>query len=214
MKLPLIAGLIVGTLVFAAEHPAARAQEPEKKTQADEPAQQIDDVLEPIAPTTVDPVERVISGMRDAQKRIEERNTGAETRTIQEDVVKNLEKLIELAQQQQQAGSSAQQQQPDENSDADREQQPQETAAPPPAGDRDRPGENSRPQERPGSPRNKDARFEFRTLTREVWGHLPEKVRQRLSNRDTDKSVPKYSDLVYRYFEALAEESRREGEAK
>jgi hypothetical protein len=46
---------------------------------------------------TKNPLEEAIQGMRSAQERIQGKDTGKETREIQEDVVANLQKLIDLA---------------------------------------------------------------------------------------------------------------------
>ena len=36
-----------------------------------------------------------------------------------------------------------------------------------------------------------------------AWGHLPDRMRQRLRNGGSDKSLPRYETLVNRYFESL-----------
>ena len=45
-------------------------------------------------------------------------------------------------------------------------------------------------------------------MVRDVWGHLPPALRRELLNVYQDKYLPKYDDLVRRYFESLAEEGR------
>lgn len=41
------------------------------------------------------------------------------------------------------------------------------------------------------------------TVIEHAWGHLPERMRQRLRNGGSDKSLPRYETLVNRYFESL-----------
>lgn len=45
-------------------------------------------------------------------------------------------------------------------------------------------------------------------LAKDVWGHLPPQLRQELLNVYSEKYLPKYEDMVRRYYEALADESR------
>lgn len=39
----------------------------------------------------------------------------------------------------------------------------------------------------------------------DVWGHLPERVRDRLMNLKGDRYLPKYDDLIRRYYESLTQ---------
>ena len=46
---------------------------------------------------------------------------------------------------------------------------------------------------------------ERKRLIEEVWGHLPESVKQRLQNMPGESYLPKYKPLIKRYFESLAQ---------
>lgn len=154
------------------------------------------------------PLEEAIRGMREAQKRIGGKDTGLKTRELQQDIVKNLEQLIEAIRQQAQSRSSSGNS-PKPQSDDTREQssEPSETS----------PGDNG-PTNKDKSPESTDklrdaenrkiAPLTSKRMDKEVWGHLPEKLRQKLRNVYQDKYLPKYDDLVRRYFESLAEEGR------
>jgi len=46
-------------------------------------------------------------------------------------------------------------------------------------------------------------------LAKDIWGHLPPQLREELLNVYSEKYLPKYEDLVRKYYEALADESQR-----
>ena len=51
---------------------------------------------------------------------------------------------------------------------------------------------------------------ELLQVVKDVWGHLPEKDRERLRQHSADQVVPGHDLAVEQYFRRLAEESRRE----
>jgi hypothetical protein len=172
-----------------------------------------------------DPLGGIVKQMRSAQQRINDRNVGAETRELQAGVVKDLEQLIKLLQQQkQQQKSSSQNSQQQQRSQKPEQQpnqrqgkphQPQNSAAPMPgaeaAGERKADNEKSRDSTEKIGP-NKPTPSEVarrQQLEKDVWGHLPPALRQELLNSYTEKFLPKYDELVRRYYEALAERNKR-----
>lgn len=46
-------------------------------------------------------------------------------------------------------------------------------------------------------------------MAKDVWGHLPAALRQELLNVYSEKYLPKYDEMVRKYYEALAEQNRR-----
>ncbi len=46
-------------------------------------------------------------------------------------------------------------------------------------------------------------------LIKDVWGHLPPALREKMLNIYSEKYLPRYEELVRRYFEALAEQGRQ-----
>jgi hypothetical protein len=46
-------------------------------------------------------------------------------------------------------------------------------------------------------------------LIKDVWGHLPPHVRDAMQNAFGEKYLPRYEDLVKKYYEALAEKNRK-----
>ncbi|MEX1233074.1 MAG: hypothetical protein WEB58_22685 [Planctomycetaceae bacterium] len=47
-------------------------------------------------------------------------------------------------------------------------------------------------------------------LAKDVWGHLPASVREQMLNLFSEKYLPRYEDLIRRYYEALAEEEMQD----
>ena len=41
-------------------------------------------------------------------------------------------------------------------------------------------------------------------VVKEVWGHLPDKLRQQVSQYYKEQFMPKYSDLLKQYYSSLA----------
>jgi hypothetical protein len=168
------------------------------------------------------PLEKAVAGMRSARERLEQGRTDDETRSVQEDVVRDLQKLIDLAEQAQQQRQQSQSQA--NRSSQDRQQDRQQggaNASNPQVGGatagEPRPVPGSQQQERAAQSRDiareatgagveedRDSLFEG------VWGHLPPAMRHKLLSLDGGKYLEKYSDLRRLYFKALAGENQRD----
>jgi hypothetical protein len=153
-------------------------------------------------------VKPIVDGMRDAQTRLGKRDPGEETRKVQERVVNDLQKLIDLANQG--SGSrnpSSQPRSPENQSRSGQKPRGQEDqsnfasrSTTPQAG-----GKPGTRQLRPpvlGStaPANQSSQ-------RQVWGHLPPALRDRVKADFGEVVLPAYDDLVRRYYDALLEGS-------
>lgn len=160
------------------------------------------------------PLERVVAGMRSASERIGQQDTGEQTRAIQEQVIRDLDKLIEQAKQQQKNPPKSPPQSPPSPQDQQQQRQPMSDASEQQeqAGnansqkDRQQP-EDSTERADQGSDREQ-ARQRQQRFSIDVWGHLPPKLREQLLNTYGDKVLPQYEDLVRRYYEALSEQGR------
>ncbi|TXT16539.1 MAG: Uncharacterized protein FD138_4738 [Planctomycetota bacterium] len=64
---------------------------------------------------------------------------------------------------------------------------------------------NSSDRERTGTDTEGHLRRQ-RQLREAVWGHLPPALREKMLNLPHDKTLPKYSEHIRRYYEALAEQ--------
>ncbi len=172
------------------------------------------------------PVEPIVKQMKAAQTRLKEGNTGSETRGIQAQVVRDLDKLIDAASKQSGSpsrGSGKSQSQ----SSGEKSPQDSENGSPPPAQGGKTGGAEGASAKAAGSapgpsggrrtPRPVQAKVTIpgdRSLLREVWGHLPPAVREHVRVDFSETVLPAYDELVRRYFEALLEEpSQRPGSA-
>jgi hypothetical protein len=139
--------------------------------------------------------------MGEAAERIEgSQDVGIDTQRIQEDVIRRLEMIIASAprqQQQQQSRSSSSQQQ-------DQQQQPQQPRdQDQQAGQGDNRAELTPPGLREGELGPAPA------LGSALWGALPERVREAISQGTTDRFSSLYQGLTEAYYRRLAEEANR-----
>ncbi len=170
--------------------------------------------------SAANPVTPIVKQMKAAETRLKGGDTGPDTRGIQAQVVRDLDKLIDAASRQQSQPSHGMQKSPGggKSPREDEDGSPQQQGSP-------RQGQGSQqdkgdgptataggsPPNRRGGLRNpraaaKSSRTGDRTLVREVWGHLPPAVRERVRVDFSETVLPAYDDLVRRYFEALLEE--------
>ena len=103
--------------------------------------------------------------------------------------------------QQKQSGSRRQRQQNRNRQLAQQQPQPQ------PGGERN---ENPQDSQDKLDPAQQKAAEEARrrAVANDVWGHLPPNVREALQKSFNERYLPKYEDLVRRYYESLAEKRR------
>lgn len=87
------------------------------------------------------------------------------------------------------------------------QQQPGAPQGPMPGQDNKEPGD-SQAGTREGKAEKPEDPLKERVV-KDVWGHLPPHLRDQLLNVYGEKYLPKYEDLVRRYYEVLAEQSRK-----
>lgn len=174
-----------------------------------------DDVPEGVVPDE-NPLKNAVEGMRNALERIEKDDLSRETQQIQQKVVDDLQKLIDLANQRQSQsrsrqrnGSENQRQQKsgrEQSPEGGQQQQQPSPSKEDPSGqqNRNRP-EDSDDGVREGEVKSADL-LRQRRLVEEVWGHLPPALRERMRNIIDEKYLPNYDELIRRYFKSLAEE--------
>jgi hypothetical protein len=171
--------------------------------------------------SAANPVTPIVKQMKAAETRLKGGDTGPDTRGIQAQVVRDLDKLIDAASRQQSQPSHGMQKSPGggksprEGEDGAPQQQGsprQGQGSQQDKGDGPTATAGDSPPNRRGGLRNpravaaKSSRTGDRTLVREVWGHLPPAVRERVRVDFSETVLPAYDDLVRRYFEALLEE--------
>ena len=71
-------------------------------------------------------------------------------------------------------------------------------------------GDSRQSSQRLGQSAPKVNLAELLQVVKQVWGHLPEKERERLRQLSGDQVLPGHDLAVERYFRSLADESQRE----
>ena len=189
-----------------------------------EPADSDDDD-DDVTKDEIDRLEQAIELMRTASEKIASEDTSSETQKLQERAVKNLEELLELLKKQQNGRSR--QSLPMDQQDQDQSQKQRQKLKPGQGDPR-----NSGKNKRPGSPNDQNGRrndeksndsqeradparsaaaeqTRRQSMVKDVWGHLPPHVREAMQNAFSEKYLPKYEELVKKYYEALAEKNKK-----
>lgn len=207
------------------EHPpAVFDEEPQSPREAGKPAEKHDHDLDeqllrelterlrqgedgaPAQDEPRNPLQRIGERMREAESRIAVADAGEETQRIQKSIVRDLDALAEQLKQQASSCSSCggagckecQQM-------GDKRKKPGSKP-----GSSGRPSPNSRAnnaatQDSKGTPKETEmARRE--NLLKDVWGHLPERLRMQMEQQFQAVFLPKYSMLIEQYFKHLAEQ--------
>jgi len=165
--------------------------------------------------------ERIVKSMRAAQEKLDGQDTGSATQDLQKSIVAELDELLKAPPQKSpnqsggagggQAGSSGGQSGKQSAGSASRDRQSAVDSATEPSSKSESAAERSRSraqdsEERTGPARAAEiAAARRRRLEVEVWGHLPEKLREQLLNTYGEKMVPQYEGLVRKFYEALSE---------
>jgi len=173
-----------------------------------------------------DELDETVAAMREVSRRLDKLNLSDETEQLQTGIVSNIDALIEKLRKMPPPPASNTPDQPDQDqsnqnpsqdkqssSKQQAQQKPKEqqgadstsgTAPQPQSG---KSGESTEQNLRQARERA-TAMARRRALVDEVWGHLPPAMRERLLNVGSEKLLPKYEELIRRYYEALAEPDR------
>ena len=151
------------------------------------------------------PLARIGEEMQRVEALIRQHQAGDQTRALQEKIVSELDRLIREAQQRSKS-SSAQKQARQQGSRRDRVRQPNQQPAPGNAqGQQPAHDSESRLGQEKAAKADPKA---VRKLMEELWGHLPERLRQQVINASDEEFLPKYELELEQYFRRLAEELR------
>jgi hypothetical protein len=198
----------------------ARPNFPRDKVEESAPGDDID-----FMDQAIDRVQSAFAAMQAARMRIARSDTGLETQKLQEQAVKDLEVLLKLAQQrnnQKRQQQSAQSQRQNSQNSSQAEQVDRDGRKEQGAKSSDNGGKGSSPTNRRSTGTGDDS--EERTdaapvpateqarrmqAIKDVWGHLPPHVREAMLNSVSEKYLPKYEEMVKKYFEDLAENMRK-----
>lgn len=146
---------------------------------------------------------RISNRMAEAGELIASRNTNGETREAQEEIVAELDKLIKQLNKQCQNCSGGQCNKPGS-------QQTQGSTPKPSGKPSASPGAQAALQQSRVSSGGEDeaqpGNVADREVIKQLWGQLPERLRQQLLQSTDDEFLPKYREELEMYFRRLAEE--------
>jgi hypothetical protein len=165
------------------------------------------------------PLAGVVNGMRQAESLIRNETKAKPAVPVQKEVVTRLEQLIAQMEKQCQGGSCNKPQ-------SDKEKQASKRSQPKPSeGQCDKPGE----AKKPGQASKKLAQkanqsgtsganagvadvdpAQQQELLKAAWGHLPERMRERMLQGSDSEFLPEYRDELQQYYRRLAERSSQE----
>lgn len=155
-----------------------------------------------------DPLARIGQQMRAAESLISKRDTSTRTQELQQQIVRDLDLLLQQTKQQCQGGQC----QPSPKAGQPKPSPSNSPAKSKPSGDGEpgnKPAQDSTDRlGKPGENKSDDAAA-MDQLVKEVWGHLPEKVRGQMQNVGVEQFLPKYERLIEEYYKRLAEEQSR-----
>jgi len=196
---------------------------------------------EPVTPQEEEKevLQRVVKNVHNVGERLAKNDLGEATQQTQRDILKDLESLIQRNEnpppqadedQDQGGGGDGQQDRNQQGGKAGRKskgrskgvgrkngtrRQNQRQQAGRKQGSGDKPGGRNGKNGNGGGGGDKDdrARNKSADVYKAEWGHVPESLRAQMDAYSNPQSfIPKYDDLIKRYYRTIAEQGRRKGE--
>ena len=176
-----------------------------------------------------DQLTKIVDSMRGIETRLKDRETGTETQSAQQAVLDQLDQLLNMPPESTPppdggggGGSNQQNNNPPPQGKSSSKPRSSPNDRNRPAGDpsqmRPKPagqtGEKDRTNARDSEERTGPNRAatnpaaKRQRLEVEVWGHLPEKLREQLLSSYGEKMLPQYEDAVRKFYDELANPSR------
>jgi len=150
-----------------------------------------------------DPFLTIGRQMRTAEELIGRRDASAGTRRVQQQIVDDLDRLIEQMNKQCAGGSSSSAGKP--SPDPDKQGKPGSKAGSGENRGGSKPARDS--ETRVGQSDANDARLaQVMETLKQVWGHLPARVREQMQSGMAEEFLPKYERLIEQYYQRLAED--------
>lgn len=156
-----------------------------------------------------DPLTKIANRMRAVEELIAEQKTAEQTQRIQQQIVMELTEMIQLVKKQCNGNSQNQQQ-----------QQQQQASKPKPGGKPGQQKQGNKPNNQAGNKASRESqmrdgkaedaqvqREELEKMLKEVWGHLPVRVREQMQNAASEQFLSKYEELIENYYERLTQDT-------
>lgn len=157
---------------------------------------------------STDPLTRIGQQMRKVERRIAQHDASDATTQLQQEIITGLDKLIEAAKQQQNSpqNSSGKKQPGSQRSKVKQSDQPAGNKPGDGAGNTSpKPAQDSSDRLGPDANSKVDMQ-QMRDLIKDVWGNLPERMREQMNQDAVEEFLPKYRLQIEEYFKRLAEE--------
>ena len=154
------------------------------------------------------PREEALAAMQQSFDQLRAAQIGKPTQSAQQTAVESLDTLLNQWQQRagkQQSLARSGQKAPNSDKTPNQDSSTSDGTGGKPTGRDSAQARNSSDRDRTGADAEGDLRRQ-RQLREAVWGHLPPALREKMLNLPHDKTLPKYSEHIRRYYEALAEQ--------
>ena len=194
--------------------PRSEAAPPAAAKPADRPAgaasdldQQLIEQLargEDIGKESPDPLVSIGRRMRLAEELINRQVTSQKTQRVQQQVIEDLDRLIEQMKKQCQGGQCNSKSSPKSGAKPGSKGR---------AGSGENTGVNQPAKESTdrtdGKASNREELARLQQMLKQVWGHLPPKIRDQMQSGSIEEFLPKYERLIEEYYTRLAEEGSK-----
>lgn len=153
-----------------------------------------------------DPLKKIANRMRAVEELIAEQKTAEQTQRIQQQIVDELTQMIQLVKKQCNSNSQNQAQQQASQPKAGSKPGPQKQGSKP----NNQTGNQAASESQMRDGKAEDARVqreELEKMLKEVWGHLPVRVREQMQNAASEQFLSKYEPLIEKYYERLTQDT-------
>ncbi len=159
---------------------------------------------------------RISRNLQQSEDRLARKDASDGTQLLQKDIVSDLDRLMELMrrqqqqQQQQSSRSSAGQKGRRQSARNQGRRQNQRTSAASAGQQQNQSRGQQRSSSTPaGGGNSRGGMSKIADLYKDIWGHLPETMRQEMDEYAREQFMPKYSDLLKQYYATIAEKGRK-----
>ncbi|HLJ95818.1 MAG TPA: hypothetical protein VKU02_21760 [Gemmataceae bacterium] len=151
---------------------------------------------------------RISKNLSQAEERLHKNDSGEVTQQTQGEIVRDLGVLIEQTRRQQQSrSSSSSSNQRNQQTRRNHPQRNQASGNP----EQEQP-ENASTGSPQGGKKGQEGMSKIADLYKDVWGHLPQTLRQEMDQYSREQFMAKYADLLKQYYATIAEKGRRKAE--
>lgn len=148
-----------------------------------------------------DPLTRIGRNMRKSETLIEKRDTSKKTQDVQKRILADLDEMLRLTKQQCQGGQSKPSSSTSKPSSKNNPNSQASSGEP-----SSQPARDSSDRLSKAGKTDVEDEQDLDALVKQVWGHLPDKVRGQMQNVSVEDFLPKYEKLIEEYYKRLAEE--------